>query len=213
MKNFFINFFGSFLSVLHKVFVRYSSAKIEKYLGKTGKNCYIAYPYNIKGMKNIFINDGVKIGDGATIYSTKAKVIIGKNSFSGPNLTIITGDHPYSPGSYMSDIRKKENQKGFDEDVIIDEDVWIGSNVVILKGVKIGRCAIIAAGSIVVKDVPSYSIVAGNPSRILKFKWDIDDILLHEAYLYPNNKEKRMTFLQIQTLLNKHIKNTKNSNL
>ena len=53
-------------------------------------------------------------------------------------------------------------------EIIIGEACWIGANVVITAGVKVGKYSIIAAGSVVTKDVPEYSIVAGNPARLLK---------------------------------------------
>jgi acetyltransferase-like isoleucine patch superfamily enzyme len=55
-----------------------------------------------------------------------------------------------------------------DEGVTIDDDVWIGCNVVVLKGVTIGRGAVIGAGSIVTTDVPPYVLVAGNPARFIR---------------------------------------------
>lgn len=62
--------------------------------------------------------------------------------------------------------------------IIIEDEVWIGANVTILSGVTIGKGAIIAAGSVVTKDVPSYSIIGGNPAKIIR---------------YRNNKELRTT--------------------
>jgi len=54
------------------------------------------------------------------------------------------------------------------EPIIIEDDVWIAANAMVLKGVTIGRCSIVAAGSVVTKDVPPNVIVAGNPSRIVR---------------------------------------------
>ncbi|MEW5859288.1 MAG: DapH/DapD/GlmU-related protein, partial [Cyanobacteriota bacterium] len=51
--------------------------------------------------------------------------------------------------------------------VIIEEDVWIACNSIILRGVTIGKCSVIGAGSVVTKDVPAWTIVAGNPARII----------------------------------------------
>ncbi|MDQ6795887.1 MAG: hypothetical protein M3067_13940 [Chloroflexota bacterium] len=54
------------------------------------------------------------------------------------------------------------------EPVAIEDDVWIGANVVVLKGVTIGRAAVIGAGSVVTQDVPPYVVVAGNPARVIR---------------------------------------------
>lgn len=59
---------------------------------------------------------------------------------------------------------------------IIGNDVWIGSRVIIMQGIKIGNGAVIGAGSIVTKDVPSYAIVAGCPAKILRYRFDFDTI-------------------------------------
>jgi serine acetyltransferase len=63
--------------------------------------------------------------------------------------------------------------------VIIDDEVWIGTNAVIMSGVKIAKGAVIAAGSVVTKDVPPYAVCGGNPARIIKylFSTEIIDIL------------------------------------
>ena len=70
---------------------------------------------------------------------------------------------------------------GNDKDKIrttIGKDVWTGANAVILKGVKIGDGAVVGAGSIVTKDIPSYAIVVGNPARILRYRFNAVDIEL-----------------------------------
>jgi acetyltransferase-like isoleucine patch superfamily enzyme len=57
-------------------------------------------------------------------------------------------------------------------DIVIADDVWIGMNVIICSGVRIGQGAIIAAGAVVTKDVPDYAIVGGNPARVIRFRFD-----------------------------------------
>jgi virginiamycin A acetyltransferase len=61
-------------------------------------------------------------------------------------------------------------------ETVVNDEVWIGTNALIMSGVKIGKGAIIAAGSVVVKDVPPYSIVGGNPAKVIKFRFS-DDII------------------------------------
>ena len=75
-----------------------------------------------------------------------------------------------------------------DKDVIVEEDCWIGCNVTLLAGAHIGRGSIVAAGAVVNKSTPPYAVIGGIPAKVIKFKWTVDDILKHEAILYPENE-------------------------
>lgn len=70
-----------------------------------------------------------------------------------------------------------------DLNVKIESGVWVGCNVTILKGVTIGRGAIVAAGALVIKDVLPYSIVGGNPAKLLKMRFSPEQIIEHERIL------------------------------
>jgi len=168
---------------------------INKRLGETGENTHIQYPFLILGSENIYIEDGVNIGVGCTIFTTRANIYIGKNTFSGPNLTMMSGDHAFIAGEYMLNISKHklknmQDISCYDKDIIIEQDVWIGANVTILKGITVGRGAILAAGSVIVKNVPPYAIFGGSPARLIKFKWGVDEILVHEEFLFTNSEER-----------------------
>lgn len=71
-----------------------------------------------------------------------------------------------------------------DADVIIEEDVWTGTNVVILKGVTIGRGSVVAAGAVVNKSCPPYSILGGVPAKVLKYRFTVDEFIEHESKIY-----------------------------
>lgn len=86
---------------------------------------------------------------------------------------------------FHSDITESVKSIGYDKDVIIEEDVWIGSRVTILMGVTVGRDTTIAAGSVVTKDVPPYSIVGGVPAKVIKDYWTEEQIKEHELKIYP----------------------------
>ena len=86
------------------------------------------------------------------------------------------------------------NEKEFTSkgSIIIEEDVWIGSNVVVLSGIKIGRGAVIGAGSVVTKDVKPYSVIAGNPARIVKMRFAESQVAYLEELQWWNWDEKKL---------------------
>ena len=175
-----------------------------KKLGKSGINSIIFPPYNIPTPKNVFINDNVIIGPNSLLMSTLAKIIIKNNSYSGPRLSIITGGHMMQVGKFSISITDEDKLLTYcdlDLDVIIEEDVWIGANVTILRGVTVGRGATVAAGSVVTKNTFPYTIVGGVPAKFIKFKWTMDQIIMHEAQLYP--EEQRLSKIYIEELFNK----------
>lgn len=149
-----------------------------------GKNVYLRpTTSDYKGIENLSIGNGTSIPKGSVIYCTGAPLTIGKNVIFGPNPTIITGDHRIDvPGLFISDSLEKKQEN--DKPVIIEDDVWCGANVTILKGVRIGKGAVIAAGSVVTKNVPSCEVWGGNPARFIK-----------NRFLTEKDKEAHMEFL------------------
>lgn len=92
-------------------------------------------------------------------------IIIGRGLMMGPDVIIMTRNHGHD------DTTKNVAAQGYTAaPVIIEDDVWIGTRVIILPGVRIGRLSIIGAGAVVTKDVPANSIVAGNPARVVKIR-------------------------------------------
>ena len=84
----------------------------------------------------------------------------------------------------MDEIKDDDKLPENDQDVIIEEDVWCGSNVSIMKGVTIGRGSIVGAGSVVTKSCTPYSIIGGIPARVIKQKFTDEEIKEHERILY-----------------------------
>ena len=106
------------------------------------------------GEKSVFNNNFSIIATG------RSKITIGRNLKAGSNLLIISSD--------FHGIKVKDrNLPGISEDVTINDNVFIGNNVVILKGVTVGENSVIGVSSVVTKDVPANSIVAGNPAKII----------------------------------------------
>ena len=112
------------------------------------------YGYNIEIGDNFYSNHNLIILD-------PAKVIIGNNVFIGPNVSIYTAYHPLD-----KDLRNEGYEQA--KKIIIKDNVWIGGSVIILPDVTIGENSVIGAGSVVTKDVPPNTVVAGNPAKIIK---------------------------------------------
>lgn len=171
---------GTILRKMHSFYAREEQRRIVATFAECGKNFSLGYPFLINGVnhydkfenpsdaRNIHIGNNVHLGAYITMFATRAKIFIGDHTFTGPYVTIMTGDHPMDvKGQFMKQTFKNDLRDNgrdisvYDKDVIIDEDVWIGSNVTILKGVHIGRGSVVAAGSVVTSSFPPYSVVGG----------------------------------------------------
>ena len=93
----------------------------------------------------------------------KDKIIIGENSTLAYQVTILTSANPHGPHNKLSTL-----YPAMTAPVTIGNDVWVGAKAVILPGVTIGECSVVAAGAVVTKDVPPYTLVAGVPARVVK---------------------------------------------
>lgn len=128
------------------------------FVDKAGKGIDIQRGARFSRSISIGNNSGVGIN-----CILQGKVIIGDNVMMGPSVWIYTRNHRHD----LTDVPMRE--QGFEEEkpVIIGNDVWIGSRVTILPGVKIGTGSIIGTASVVTKDVQSYTVVAGNPAKVI----------------------------------------------
>lgn len=148
----------------------------------SNNNIFIGSNTYLDGLIYTRENGMIQIGDNCsfrsnTLIGSLSKIIIGNNVFGAENVFICdNNNHPISPK-----LRKlmtlsppntepwKWNSSDVDfAPIIIADNVWIGRNVMILKGVEIGEGSIVAAGAVVTKSFPSYTIIGGNPARVLK---------------------------------------------
>lgn len=140
--------------------------------------------------RNLTIGNDVYIGPHALFLCTESQIFIGNKVLFGPHVTIIGGDHRITDvGRFIYDVLDKHPED--DQDVHIEDDVWIGTNTTLLKGVTVGRGAVVAAGALVTKDVPPYAIVGGVPAKVLKYRFTPEQIQEHERQLYA--EDKRLT--------------------
>ncbi len=148
---------------------------------QVGSN-FIFDPNDLFSFNTISVGNDVYIGPGAKFSASESSINLGNKIMFGPNVTIMGGDHNISVvGKYMFDVKVKLPEN--DLPVIIEDDVWVGCNVTILKGVTIGQGAVVAAGSVVIKSVEAYSIVGGVPAEKISQRFSDIDIARHKKLL------------------------------
>jgi acetyltransferase-like isoleucine patch superfamily enzyme len=154
-------------------------------LNSCGRNVYIDARNSYFTAQYISIGSDVYIGPGADFGSLSKPIKIGNKVLIGPNVSIRTDNHNISCiGRFMYDCHDRRPQD--EAEIVIEDDVWIGTRVTILKGVRIGRGSVIGAGTIVTCSVPPYSIVVGPGSgKVLRKRFTDEEILRHESLLYP----------------------------
>lgn len=124
---------------------------------------------NIEKNADFGTGEGIRIGDNSGIgvnCDVRGPLIIGNNVMMGPDVRIMTSNHNTS----RTDIPMVQQEQMAKQLVVVGDDVWIGTRVIILPGVKIGSGSIIGAGAVVTKDVPEYAVVVGVPAKIIKYR-------------------------------------------
>jgi acetyltransferase-like isoleucine patch superfamily enzyme len=190
-----------FIRGLYFLYNNYFGAA-KKDFGYISDNVIITPPYNFGNKKNIFIYENVGIGPNSFISATNAKFILKGNSAIAEDFTVHTGNHANIVGMMVNDITESNKPSGYDDDVVIEKDVWIGCRVTLLSGVHVGRGSVIAAGAVVNKVVPPYAIFGGVPAKFIKFKWTIEEIIEHELHLY--SEKERFSINELQEMFNEY---------
>lgn len=125
---------------------------------------YCDYGSHIEVGKNFFANYNCTLLD-------VAKIKIGDNCMLAPNVAIYTAGHPVHPVS-------RNSAYEYGKEVTIGDNVWLGGNTIVCPGVHIGSNVVIGAGSVVTKDIPDWSIAAGNPCKVIRSITEDDKRLL-----------------------------------
>ena len=181
----------------HHFFLNQNTIQLSKG-ARIDKACYL---------KGVNIKGNVSVGPGCSLkfIEINGNVTIGRSTtINGPNVQILSKIHPVTIGNFCSIARdvtiqeynhrtdrlstyyieknlfggKNDQEISSKGSIAIGNDVWIGAKVIILSGITIGDGAVIAAGSIVTKDVPPYAIVGGNPSGVIKYRFS-EPVIAH----------------------------------
>jgi maltose O-acetyltransferase len=135
--------------------------------GLSTHNVQLNMPFTIHNKENLIVGENIYIGEDSWLI-LRGKLIIKDGTIIGPRLKVHTSNHNYEGNMLPYD------DKYIVKDVYIERNVWIGADVSIMPGVKIGEGSIVAACSVITKDIPPFALVGGNPAKILKYR-DIEN--------------------------------------
>lgn len=192
-----MHFIGKVLYNVSRIYNRAYGKCLSLCIGHCGKNVVLHKPALCSNPRNLYMNDNTSIMKNWTLISDTGKFIMKDNSIAAPNLTVITGNHNRLVDHTLEDCIANR-LADVERDVVVGEEVWLGTNVTLLPGVHIGRGTTVAAGSVVTHDLPPYSLCAGVPAKVKKVYWSLEQIIQHEECIYP--VEKRLSKQDLQKL-------------
>lgn len=108
---------------------------------------------------NIRVGHRVFINQNCTFYAL-ADITIGDDVLIGPNVSLVTSEHPVAPSQRQAFLLGRP--------IVVERGVWIAAGATILGGVTIGENSVVAAGSVVTRDVPANTLVGGNPAQVIR---------------------------------------------
>ena len=181
-------FIGKAYDLFHRFLRKYIMMPFYKsLLGGCGEHVGLRSP-GITGLSRVYMGNHTTLHPGFKMISFTGKLIMKEHAGAAIGLTVITGNHNRVLGKPLRSYGRSNRKEDVEKDVVIEEDVWIGANVTICAGVTIGRSANIGAGSVVRNNIPPYSIVMGNPAKVVGFCFTPKEIIEHEKVLYPEDK-------------------------
>ena len=133
------------------------------YFSTLGENNKIGRSVNIANIENIKLGSNVTINAEVYLVASRSQIIIGNNVSIAPRCILQTQNHKYIDKNIL--INKQGDESS---NIIIQDDVWLGSNVIVLPGVTIAKGCVIGAGSVVTKDTEPYGVYVGVPAKKIK---------------------------------------------
>lgn len=176
---------SSLVRKVHRVRMEWACVQARSQISSVGGDFRLEPPVVVLGGENITVGDSFRalgstffyaqqgeltIGSGCSFNSNvqlgaaQGRIAIGDNVLIGPNCVLRAADHGIDAGESPRTQRHKGGT------ITIEDDVWLGANVVVTRDVTIGRGAVIGAGAVVTNDIPAYSIAGGVPARVLGYR-------------------------------------------
>ena len=189
------------MNTIKSFFLKIRRNWLKKKMGYMSDTAYVSRKTKIVGSKNVFLYDKAVIRQNAVIHAGSARFIMKKYSSSASGLVVSTGTHLSVVGCWRREIneakkRELDPQNTSSGDVVVEEEVWLATNVVLMPGVVVGRGSAVGAGSVLRRSVPPYSTVMGNPARVVGFRFTPEQIIEHEKALYPEEERLPLDFLE-----------------
>ncbi len=132
-------------------------------LGACGKNLKLGPGAHIRNPSLVSIGNDCYLGEDVQLYAWGEKITLGNNVLIAAGARLISRNHAFE------NMDAPISSQGYvNEPIVIEDDVWIGFNVIVLAGIRIGKGSIIGANSVVTKDVEPYSIMGGTPARLIR---------------------------------------------
>lgn len=179
--------------------------RVKKSLGHCGKGVKIYPPFKIAGPGLVEIDDYARIMPNPTIVAHSKKFVVKKYAVISYNLTVVTSNHCPTVGipfSFSDTLHINELNKG---DIIVGEECWLGANVLLLPGCNLSRGCVVGANSVINKEYPPYTVVAGSPARIIGTRFTRAQILKHESLVY--SEDERFSKEYIDSLFDTTFRN------
>ena len=191
----------SLFRLLKKVFGRVRNTFYRRQYKNILNTSHIGYNVKVYCPGNLYMEENTNIDSDGVIMNTRAKFIMKKNSGAAIGLLAITGNHLSVVGKNLKQVTNQvkdelDVHKEMDKDIVVEEDVWIGSHVTLLSGVQLGRGCEVGSGSVVRVNVPPYSVVIGNPCKVVGFRFTPEEIIEHEKIQYEENDRLPIDLLQ-----------------
>lgn len=205
LKKFFKNLFSevTWVRYVAPYLVNFKNTK-RKYYAKSGKHTQLFGPLSLDPSA-VELDDYTRLQQGVRVINAGGKLVVKKFSAVGAGSIVIASEHVPTVGlpQFLSTLHINDVKAT----VVIEEDAWVGAGCILLSHSRIGRGAVVAAGSVVTKPVPPYAVVAGSPAKIIAARFTKEQIVQHERILYP--PEERMSHEALQTLFDEELKDKK----
>lgn len=163
--------------------------------GLLAKTAMLKKPLLIADPQRVYIHPYSRLQSHAKILNYTGRFILKPYAVCSDNLLVVTGNHVPTvgiPQFFLGSSHINDRER----DVIVDEGAWIGANVTLLSGTHIGRGAVVAACSVIKESVPPYSVVSGNPAKIIATVFPIEMILEHERMVFKEEDRLSEEFLR-----------------